>query len=172
LAYLSQTRRIRRGEEMKNLLKFKKAVERSGLNNPLIEKIVTQVGFDKTLIPAYSKQVKADDLYQNNEGFRTFIDSLYEVVVRKVSVKDTEGIIKDLQGLKKDLVSANKALTESRNKFFRNERKALCATDSTDLKILDVYLKVDKETLKNQKQEEREILLKIEHEYRRENGLL
>lgn len=156
---------------MKNLLRFKKAVERkSGLNNPLIEKIIAEVNFDKTLTPPYSKMVKSDDLYQNNENFKNFIDNLYKLTLKKVSVKDIKENIKDLQSLKKDLITANMVLVKTQDKFFKNERKALTATDSSELKTLDVFLKADKEQLKKEKEKEKELLLMIEHQYKKENG--
>ena len=144
---------------MKNLLKFKKAYcRKSGLNNPLIDRIITQVGFDRTLIPTYSKQVKLDDLYWNNECVKKFIDNLYELSINLIKTTDIEENIKDLQSLKRELKNTNTILAETKSKYFKNELLAMKETDATELDLLDTYLKADKEQIRKQKQKQKEKL--------------
>lgn len=158
---------------MKNLLKFKKAYERkSGLNNPLINQIITKVGFDKTLVPTYSKQVKLDSLYWNNELVKKFIDNLYELSINLIKTTDTEENVKDLQSLKRELKNTNTVLAETKNKYFKNELLAMKETDATELELLDTYIKADKEQIKKQKQKQKEMLLNIEYQYKKENGYI
>lgn len=157
---------------MKNLLKFKRSYDRkSGLNNPLINRVVEIVGFDKALIPPYSKMVKVDHLYYNNKIVQKFIDDLYELAVNVIKANDAEQGVKDLSNLKKDLIASNTLLMKSRDKFFKNERLAMNARDNAELDLLDSYLKVDKDELKKAKEKQKEVLAQIECQYRKENYL-
>lgn len=158
---------------MKNLLKFKKAYDRkSGLNNPLIDRIITEVGFDKALVPVYSKQVKLDDLYWNNEIVKKFVDNLYELSMNLIKTKDTEENMQDLKSLKRELKNTNTILVETKNKYFKNERLAMKSTDATELQLLDTYIKVDREQIRKQKKKQKEMLLNIEYQYKKENGYI
>ncbi len=142
------------------------------MNNPLIDRIIEKVGFDKNLVPAYSKQVKLDVLYFNNEPVKRFIDDLYELAMNLIRTRDIEENIEDLQSLKTELKNNNKILVETKNKYFKNEALAMGATDAAELAVLDVYLKADKGEIKKLKEMQREMLLHIEYQYKKENGYL